>query len=254
MMTLVGAVFAASLLGSTHCAGMCGAFLAFAVAGPGERRAPRITVHAAYHLGRLLTYLTLGTIAGVIGSAADAGGSALGVQRAAAMLAGATMIGFGVASILRARGVRVPKPPIPRMMLDAARAGHRWAGGLPSLARAGVTGLLTTLLPCGWLYAFVVTAAGTGDWLGGAATMAAFWAGTLPVMVALGAGISGLAGRFRHAVPTLTSVVLVAAGILTVVSRFGAPVSAASSDADASIERVRDLPSQTPACCQEPGR
>jgi len=50
MSTLLITVFVASLLGSLHCAGMCGPFLAFVMGGAGEdggsdgRSAPHITV------------------------------------------------------------------------------------------------------------------------------------------------------------------------------------------------------------------
>ena len=59
--------------------------------------------------------------------------------------------------------------------------------------RGAATGLLTTLLPCGWLYAFVITAAGTGNALAGAGLMATFWVGTLPMLTIVGIGVRKLA-------------------------------------------------------------
>lgn len=67
----------------------------------------------------------------------------------------------------------------------------------PPVVRAAATGLFTTLLPCGWLYAFVVTAAGTGSGtpLHGAALMAVFWLGTLPMMLTVGVDCHGSPGH-----------------------------------------------------------
>lgn len=221
MMALVAGVFVASVLGSLHCAGMCGAFLALAVAPVGDQdgagRATRVARHArlqlAYHAGRLATYVVLGMIAGAAGSVLDMGASMVGLQRGAAALAGATVAIFGAATLLRLQGVRVPRMPVPGVMRRAATSGHRRAMDLPPFWRAGTIGLLTTLLPCGWLYAFVVSAAGTGSWSMGALVMAVFWLGTLPVMVSLGAGLRAATGALGERLPTVTAVALIALGI-----------------------------------------
>jgi sulfite exporter TauE/SafE len=97
----------------------------------------------------------------------------------------------------------------------ALRAARAW----PAPARALAVGLLSALLPCGWLYAFVATAGGTGSPAAGALTMAVFWLGTLPVMVVLGALAQGALGRVARYVPLVTSVVLLVFGLLTVFGR-----------------------------------
>lgn len=238
MTSLFAAVFVASLLGSTHCAGMCGAFLAFAVspgpAGTAARSAPRWQRLAAYNLGRLTTYVLLGVLAGLLGAAVNLGGAAVGLQRTAAALAGAIMVGFGVVAVLRLRGVRVPRLPLPPGLRSVVEAGHRAAAALPPTSRALSIGLLTTLLPCGWLYAFAVTAAGTADAVLGGLTMAAFWAGTLPVMVSLGAGLQRLTGPLQARVPLITSLALVAVGLATVFGRVSLPAAAITMQAASS--------------------
>ena len=217
-MPLIATVFVASLLGSLHCAGMCGAFVLFAVGNPngGGRRVP---LHVAYHGGRLITYASLGAMAGLLGSAFDFGGSLVGVQRAAAILAGAMMVGFGAIAILRIQGVRVPKPPLPRGWERVLTAGHRFAAARPPVVRALATGLLTTLLPCGWLYAFVISAAGTASPALGALTMVVFWVGTVPVLVTLGAGLRAITGALGRRLPTITAAAVVAVGLATIVMR-----------------------------------
>jgi sulfite exporter TauE/SafE len=215
---LIAAIFLASLLGSMHCAGMCGAFLAFAVT-PGEEPVSKGALQAAYHLGRLATYTTLGAVAGTVGHAVDLGGSMAGLQRTAAALAGTMMVVFGLLAVLRVIGVKLPRLPVPPIMERALVSGHRAAFDLPPLGRAGATGLLTTLLPCGWLYAFVITAAGTASPARGALAMLVFWAGTLPALIALGTGIQSLTGPLRRRLPLITSLAVMCVGVFTVVTR-----------------------------------
>lgn len=249
MIPLFGAVFVASLLGSGHCAGMCGGFLAFAVGA--EERIDRRTLHAAYNGGRLITYLTLGLAAGAIGSAADLGGSLAGVQNAAAIIAGGLMIIFGLGAVLRACGARVGRVALPKWWEGLALRAHRAALRLPPRRRALAIGLLTTLLPCGWLYAFVVVAAGTASPVLGAAAMLAFWGGTLPMMVGLGVAVQQLSGALRKRLPLLTAVLLLVVGVATLTGRFniGAMDAAPASGGAHGIEHVRQLESSEAPCC-----
>jgi hypothetical protein len=98
-------------------------------------------------------------------------------------------------------------------------AGHRFAAGRPPVVRALATGLLTTLLPCGWLYAFVISAAGTGSPAFGALTMAVFWVGTVPILVTLGAGLRAITGALGRRLPTVTAAAVVVVGLATIVMR-----------------------------------
>ena len=138
--------------------------------------------------------------------------------------------------------------------------GQGLAMGLRPLPRALTIGMLTTLLPCGWLYAFAITAAGTASPVYGALTMMAFWLGTLPVLVALGAGVQTLTGALGRKMPAVTAIALVVVGLYTVLHRVelspavyaqapGAHVH--THDIDAAVERVNQLDETTLPCCLE---
>lgn len=230
MIATFSAVFVASLLGSTHCAGMCGVFLAVAVApsqkAGGSRLKSRATLLGAYNAGRLITYTVLGTIAGGVGAAVDLGGSLVGVQRAATVGAGLFILAFGVVAVLRHLNVPIRRAPIPKALQTLVIRAHKVADRLPPFGRALTVGLLTTLLPCGWLWAFVITAAGTAHPVYGALVMGAFWLGTLPIMMSLGMGIQTLAGRLGSKLPLATSVLLVVIGLYTVAGRLAVPAIA----------------------------
>lgn len=271
MTALIVAVFVASVLGSLHCAGMCGAFVAFAVGGLDASPGTRVRLHAAYNGGRLLTYMLLGAAAGSVGALLNLGGALAGLSRVATVLAGGLMIGFGVIALAHAMGKSSMRWPVPAFMQRAMIAGQKFAMTLSPTRRALVIGLLTTLLPCGWLYAFAITAAGTASPMWGAVTMAVFWLGTLPVLVSLGACVQKLTGAMGRQLPVVTAVVVIAVGLWTLAGRAGLDTQAilqaqahaagspdatpgetdpAASDADA-VDRVNQLNDQTPACCQD---
>lgn len=257
MLSLLVSTMLASLLGSAHCAGMCGAFAAFATAAPQERRVSSAALNAAYNGGRLISYTILGAIAGAVGASFDVAGSLFGVQRAALVGAAIIMIVFGCVAALRSCGVRIARVPVPAVLLKLARAGHARAFSLSPLARAATVGLLTTLLPCGWLYAFAVIAAGTADARLGAGVMLAFWLGTLPVMAAIGMGAKVIAGRIGAKFPLVTSVLLVGAGLWTLYGRSTAGViQVGSVSAPTSIRQAADLAARgeslCPLCTGEP--
>ncbi|MEP6781758.1 MAG: sulfite exporter TauE/SafE family protein, partial [Gemmatimonadaceae bacterium] len=86
----------------------------------------------------------------------------------------------------------------------------------PVAMRAAVTGLVTTLIPCGWLYVFVVAAAGTGSAQNGMLLMAIFWLGNVPALVAVGVGAQHLFGPFRQRLPALSAVTVVFMGALAI--------------------------------------
>lgn len=228
MIALAGSVLVASLLGSPHCAGMCGAFVCFYAGQEGERRT---LAHLAYNAGRLVSYAVLGIVAGILGAGVDRMGAAAGVSRGAALLAGACMVLWGGATIVRSLGARLPAAPAAAFLGTPAAAAIRAVHRQPPAVRALTVGLLSTLLPCGWLYLFVATAGGTGSAAAGAAVMAAFWVGTLPVMAGLGAIAQGTLGPLRRRLPVVTAAVLVVVGLLTVAGRLQTSPQAAGKPA-----------------------
>jgi sulfite exporter TauE/SafE len=225
--TLALGVLGASLLGSLHCAAMCGGFACLyggdAARAPGAR--PLLTGHLAYHGGRLAAYVTLGAIAGTVGAGLDRAGEWAGVQRAAGWVAGALLVLWGLALLANALDVRV-LPALVRGSVPDRSA--RLIGGLlvrfqrqTQGVRAGLLGLLTGLLPCGWLYAFVVSAAGTGSAWRGAGFMALFWLGTVPALVAIATGMRRASGALQRRLPVVSAVVVIAFGVVALSGRVG---------------------------------
>ena len=179
----------------------------------------------------------------------------IGVERAAAVAAGGMMVIFGGITLARLLGVKLGQFRLPAVVTRLNMAGHRAAGALPPTARAGAIGLLTTLLPCGWLYAFVMTAAGTGHPVSGALVMAVFWLGTLPMLVALGAGVQRLGGRLAGRLSLAAALAIVVVGLYTVGTRLHAAQAIAAMRPPAGggsiIEQIEQDPHALP-CCTRP--
>ncbi|MGE5176936.1 MAG: sulfite exporter TauE/SafE family protein [Hyphomicrobiales bacterium] len=223
MIAAAGAVLAATLLGSPHCAGMCGGFACFVAGDAAGGR--RFLLQGAYSAGRLLSYAALGAVAGGVGQGIGRLGALAGIARAAPILAGATLVVWGAANLFRALGVGIgparPAAPSPagRLLGRFLRAMGAW----PPAGRAFAVGLFTTLIPCGFLYGFAGVASGTGDPVRGALIMAVFWAGTLPVMLSVGLIAQRAVGPLRDRLPVLTAALLIVLGLLTLAGRLGAP-------------------------------
>ena len=218
MIALAGSVLLASLLGSPHCAAMCGGFVCFYSGGRDRGSA---WAHAAYNGGRLLSYVALGAIAGSLGAGLEHVGAMVGVGRAAAVVAGALMVAWGAHRVLEHLGVGVRVPRAGRLHAPIA-AAMRAVSRRPPAVRALVLGASSTLLPCGWLYAFAATAAGTGSTAGGAAVMLMFWLGTVPVMVGLAVLAQRALGPLARRLPVVSAAVLIVLGVLTVAGKLTA--------------------------------
>lgn len=225
-LALLGAVLVASLVGSLHCAGMCGVFVAMAV-GAGQG-ASRTRLQALYHGGRLVGYSALGAAAGALGQAVDLGASAVGLHHGAAALAAGTIILIAALSIAKELGWRLPRVRIPvaqRLFAGGARRAQR----LSVPGRALTIGLLTALLPCGWLYAFAIVAAGTASPGAGALVMAAFWIGTVPVLALVGVGAGSLRQRLGSRARIAAAVLVAALGAGVLLRGYSADLSGVRS-------------------------
>src|SRR6187399_122491 len=96
------AVFLASVLGSFHCAGMCGGFVVLYSA---KATKPQWH-HVGYNSGRLLTYLVLGTFAGAFGASLERSAATIGFQYLASGILGAALILSGVQTLSGRRVIR----------------------------------------------------------------------------------------------------------------------------------------------------
>lgn len=219
------AILGASLLGSVHCAAMCGGFVCFYA---DQRQAPtshasRLHAHAMYNVGRLLAYATLGAAAGTVGAHVTHLSTLVGLSRGAAILSGSLLILWSLSELFSRSNIRglsgATRSRVPLAWQKGAGAVLLRIQKQPQSVRALTTGLLTGALPCGWLYVFVAAAGGTGSPLRGMVSMFVFWLGTVPALLAVGIGAQRLLMPLRQRFPQIGAAVVLVTGILTVSGR-----------------------------------
>ncbi len=177
-------VFLIGLLGSTHCIGMCGGFVAmYSLNKPAAQ--PSLPYHLLYNLGRVATYSILGGILGHIGSFVASIGGHRGIPGAVLLLAGVLMIlmGLNMAGILGKRGLFEDTGIAESSFFR--RALHRVIA-LESVRGAFLLGLLLGLLPCGFLYPIFMNAAASGGFFSGMSLLAVFGLSTVPALLSFG--------------------------------------------------------------------
>ncbi len=203
---MIGAL-TAGLVGSPHCIGMCGGFAAACSERPADA--------AAYHLGRLVTYASLGAAVGFVG------GSLPGPGWLPAVLAGGLLIVFSarLAGLLPETHLKMPW---------LTKAGGALLGR-NSIWGRGAFGALTGLLPCGLTWAALSMPVASGTFASGALVMAAFWVGTVPLLAGASVGVRKFAATRLWARRALAVGVL-AAGLYSIGLRQGVGASVAAGD------------------------
>lgn len=200
-------ILIASIIGSPHCAGMCGGFV-----GIYSHNAPgRFMPHFLYSIGRLVTYLSLGLIAAVAGHSFD---SVTEVANLSALVVGIALVIGGVIKLCL--GTISTRSPISEKISKGLQLIAKPIFKSESAFKPFFIGLVTTLLPCGWLYTFVALALASSDITKGLIVMCVFWLGTLPVMLSLGVASRWLTTMLGRHLPRVVGILLILGGLLSI--------------------------------------
>ncbi|WP_413578617.1 sulfite exporter TauE/SafE family protein [Bdellovibrio sp. HCB290] len=168
-------ILSTSFLGSWHCAAMCSPIACLM----GERKSL-----LSYHLGRLVSYVTLGVLAGGMGQFLLASQYAW-LRSASAVIFALVLFSMGLRLIAPRWGNKITPKVDPHGLIKVFRQLRKF-----HLNQSGfVVGILTGLLPCGWLYTYVTAAVALQSPVMGGALMFLFWVGGLPALAILPAMI-----------------------------------------------------------------
>lgn len=202
-------VFSTAFLGSGHCLGMCGPVIAALSLARGRG----VAFHLLYHVGRLATYTGIGIAAGWVGSLLTKSGIFPTVAHSLLLMADLLVIGMGLAAsglLSRLGAGRLEFPGVLRALTGVmVRMGrmHGTVMGLP-------LGLLMGFLPCGFLYAIALAAAGRGEAGQGGMIMLAFGLGTLPSLLFFGGAVHWLTGQARLQMLRWAGLLVVVVGLV----------------------------------------
>lgn len=214
----LGAAFLVGLLGSGHCIVMCGGIATALEMAVIPAASSRAACRAGYQAGRLGGYAIAGAVAGGLGAGVFNLASTHTALVAARWMQALMLILLGLYLSGLWRG--------PLAALERVGAGL-WQRLAPLRTRllpvrsvygAMRMGVLWGFLPCGLVYSALALALASASVAGGAATMLAFGAGTLPAVV-LVAGAAGRAVRpgAHLALRRAAGVLILASGMLMAV-------------------------------------
>lgn len=167
--------FMLGLVGSLHCAGMCGP-LAMAVPVVGQGRGAVVRSRLIYNLGRIATYAVMGSVVGLLGQAF----ALAGVQRWISLTAGALIL-IGVLVSSRWLGGQALNRGVVSLKNAFGHLLRRRTVGAVALL-----GALNGLLPCGLVYVACTAALASHHWWEAVTYMTLFGIGTVPMMFGLG--------------------------------------------------------------------
>lgn len=202
--------FLTGLLGSFHCAGMCGP-IALATPTVGDTVLQKAFGKLLYNIGRITTYAVLGALLGTFGL----GLKLAGLQQSISVAAGVVII----------LSVLFTSTKLGKLNINPFK--YVTGGFISKLFQTKTyyalfaIGVLNGLLPCGFVYIGLIGSVATQNTWEGALFMMMFGLGTLPMMY----GVS-LVGQFlsitvRGAINKLTPYFAVLIGCLFILRGLG---------------------------------
>jgi sulfite exporter TauE/SafE len=190
--------------GSLHCVGMCSP-LAFAVT---RKSGGGVRSRVLYNIGRILMYCMLGTVVSAIGVMLP-----ITVQYVISITLGLALLVIGIT------GSNFNAPVLAPVLRFTSFLKTQFSKFLQQKNDYSIfaMGVLNGLLPCGLTFLALTSCITLSGPLDGFIFMAAFGAGTLPVMLGLVSIIPFFAKRLNLSVGRLSTVMQIAAGCLLIV-------------------------------------
>lgn len=194
------------LMGSFHCAGMCGP-IAIALPLHGNTVPQKIFGGALYNIGRTITYGVMGAIFGMLGQGVEM----IGFQQKISVIMGVLMI------------VSVLFPALFKNQYSMDKSWFSFVGKLKksigqmfsirSFSSLFIIGLLNGLLPCGLVYMAIAGAIGTGGVVLGSLYMILFGLGTIPMMLSISLAGNVMSLAIRNKINKFIPVLVIIVGI-----------------------------------------
>jgi sulfite exporter TauE/SafE len=254
-MTILLSALVLGLMGSFHCAGMCGP-IAIALPLHGNTVPQKIFGGTLYNIGRTITYGILGALFGMLGQ----GIHLLGFQQKISVVMGALMI------------ISVLFPALFRNQFSLEKSWFSVVGKLKksigklfavrSFSSLFFVGLLNGLLPCGLVYIAIAGAIGTGSATQGTLYMILFGLGTIPMMLGISVAGNMMGLALRNKINKLIPVLVVVVGMLFILRGLDLGIPYLSPKKQMIEQKFENnltgkdtivvTEKQLPPCCQKP--
>lgn len=211
-------IFIAGVMGSFHCIGMCGAFPVALSSGRQCTTTERSVTHFFYNLGRVFTYVFMGTAFGLFGYVIGEMNFVVSGQVLVSLVAGIFMVvlGFQITGAIRERTI----PGFGYFYNIVVRVMSYFLKERSPLG-GFYLGVFNGFLPCPLIYAFLFTAAASGSPVNGALIMALLGMGTIPTMFMMGMLSGFLSPVFRARLSRyIPGVIVVLFGVMTIARAF----------------------------------
>lgn len=209
MDTLFFSALVIGFLGSFHCAGMCGPIALMLPQSSGSQGRV-IAGRLIYNAGRVVTYIIIGIVFGVLGLAV----AMRGFQRELSVITGSLILLMILLSSINKNWFRI--------FNTSNRASKLIRGGLKKLfvkktmLSLFLIGILNGLLPCGFVYLAIAGAAAAGTVGGGALYMALFGLGTFPMMTTISIAANFFGERFKKIFSRVSIPIALALGVFLI--------------------------------------
>ena len=205
-MSILISAFVLGIMGSFHCAGMCGP-IAIALPLHGNSVGGKIFGGSLYNLGRTITYGIMGALFGLLGQ----GVAMIGFQQKISVIMGSLMI------------ISIVFPALFRNQYSMSKSWFSVVGKLKSTIGKMFSirsypslffiGMLNGLLPCGLVYMAIAGAIGTGSVGMGTLYMILFGLGTIPMLLGISLAGNLLSLAVRNRINKLIPLMVVVVGI-----------------------------------------
>ncbi|MCF6212815.1 MAG: sulfite exporter TauE/SafE family protein [Flavobacteriaceae bacterium] len=206
--------FLLGLLGSFHCLGMCGP-IAFVLPLNRKNKVMSIAQALLYHLGRLLSYTSIGLLFGLLGK----GLYIAGLQQNLSVIIGILMILIVIIPSSIFSKFKIVKPIY--SIISKVKMGLGLYLKKSSLKAFFNIGILNGLLPCGLVYMALFGAVSTGSSYDGALYMMLFGLGTIPMMTAALIFGNFLKTSLRNKIQKAIPIFVILIGVLFILRGLG---------------------------------
>lgn len=202
--TILASALVMGFMGSWHCGVMC---------GPLVCNFKKATQFSSYHIGRLISYISLGSLL-FFGfkyfSEVDSRPVRIGIS----IFLGVILILFGLHQLSL-----ISKTNLERRATSFLVKGQFWILKKTKFLTEKfpfILGLLTGFFPCSWLYSFLLLASQMKSWPMSVAVIIVFWFTSLPAFLVFTGFMQSLIKNSPTRYQKISGIILILAGLLTV--------------------------------------